>query len=93
MGHEVPAKRGVYGHVTPAIRGVLTPRCKSAGSFTPREVTLSARSIVPALDALLTDYREPPAKIGPLSSSGSYFAPKIGHQGALRLAERNTNGQ
>lgn len=47
---------------------------------------LSARSIVPVLDALLTIQREPPTKIG------SHFAPKIGHQRAARLAERKTDG-
>jgi integrase len=83
MGHEVPGMRGIYGHVTPAMRDALTAMLQERWEASLRErARLSPRSIVPVLDALLTAYRELPTKIG------SHFAPKIGHQRAARLAER-----
>ena len=88
MGHEVPGMRGVYGHVTPAMRAALTTMLQERWEASLRErAQLSPRSIVPVVDTLLAAQREPPAKIG------SHFAPKIGHQQAVRLAERNTSGR
>ena len=88
MGHEVPGMRGIYGHVTPAMREALTTMLQERWEASLRErARLSARSIVPVPDALLTTQREPPTKIG------SHSAPKIGHQRATGLAERKTDGR
>jgi integrase len=88
MGHEVPGMRGIYGHVTPAMRATLTAMLQDRWEASLRErAQLSPRSIVPVLDALLMAQREPPTKIG------SQSAPKIGHQRAARLAERKTYGR
>lgn len=90
MGHEVPGMRGIYRHVTPAMREVLTAMLQERWGASLRErAQLSPRSIVPVLDALLTAQREPPT--GTAHKIGSHFAPKIGHQRAARLAERNRN--
>jgi integrase len=87
MGHEVPGMRGVYGHVTPAMRADLTTMLQERWEASFRErARLSSRSIVPVLDALLAAHREPPTKIG------SHLAPKIGHQRTTRLAERKKSG-
>ena len=87
MGHEVPGMRGVYGHVTPAMRATLTTMLQERWEASLRErARLSSRSIVPVLDTLLAAQRDPPTKIG------SHFAPKIGHQRATRLAERKKSG-
>ena len=86
MGHEVPGMRGVYGHVSPAMRADLKAVLQERWESSLRErAQLSARSIVPVLDALLTTEWVPPTKIG------SDSAPRIGHQRATRLAERNRN--
>jgi hypothetical protein len=55
MGHEVPGMRGIYGHVTPAMRAALTTMLQERweGSLSER-AQLAPRSIVPVLDALLT---------------------------------------
>jgi hypothetical protein len=88
MGHEVPGMRGVYGHVTPAMRVDLTTMLQDRWKASLRErERLSSRSIVPVLDALLAAHREPSAKIG------SHSAPKIGHQRATRLAESRKSGR
>ena len=77
MGHEVPGMRGVYGHVSPAMRADLRAALQERWQASLRErARLSARSIVPVLDALLAAQREPPTKIG------SHSAPRIGHQRA-----------
>src|SRR6266704_1850837 len=74
MGHEVPGMRGVYGHVSPAMRAGLQAMLQDRWETSLRErARLSARSIVPALDALLAAQREPAAKIR------SHLAPRIGH--------------
>lgn len=87
MGHGMPGMRGVYGHVTPAMRDALTAMLQERWEASLREwARLSPRSIVPVLDALLTAQREAPAKIG------SHSAPKIGHQRATRLAQRRKSG-
>jgi hypothetical protein len=79
--------RGVYGHVTPAMRADLTTMLQERWEASLRErAQLTPRSIVPVLDTLLTAQREPPAKIG------SHFAPKIGNQRATRLAEGRKAG-
>ena len=74
MGHEVPGMRGVYGHVSPAMRADLKAMLQDRWETSLRErARFSARSIVPALDALLAAQREPAAKIR------SHLAPRIGH--------------
>ena len=71
MGHEVPGMRGVYGHVTPAMRTVLTTLLRELWlSALAERASLSARSIVPVLDALLQARQEANSKIG------SHLAPK-----------------
>ena len=65
MGHEVPGMRGVYGHVTPAMREALTTMLQERWETSLRErARLTPRSIVPVLDVLLAAQRESPAKIG-----------------------------
>ncbi len=77
MGHEVPGMRGVYSHVSPAMRAELTTALQERWTASLRErAQLAPRSIVPLLDALLTQQRPPSGKIG------SQMAPKIGHQSA-----------
>jgi hypothetical protein len=59
MGHEVPGMRGVYGHVSPAMSADLKAALQERWEASLRErARLSARSIVPVLDALLTAQRE-----------------------------------
>ena len=61
MGHEVPGVRGVYGHVSPAMRSDLKAMLQERWETSLRErARLSALSIVPALDALLAVQRELP---------------------------------
>ncbi len=80
MDHEVPGMRGVYGHVSPAMRADLKAVLQERWEASLRErARLSPRSIVPVLDALLAARRDVPAKIG------SRLAPRIGHEpGAAR---------
>jgi len=87
MGHEVPGMRGIYAHVTPAMREDLKKALQDRWQQSLRQrAALSPRSIVPVLDALLASDLEPTTKIG------SHFAPRIGHQRAARLAERKADG-
>jgi hypothetical protein len=75
MGHAVPGMRGVYGHVSPAMRGALQAMLQERWEASLSErARLSARSNVPVLDALLAARRQPATKIG------SHLAPKIGHR-------------
>jgi hypothetical protein len=74
MGHEVPGMRGVYGHISPAMRADLKAMLQERWKTSLRErARLSAHSIVPALDAVLAAQREPAANIR------SVLAPRIGH--------------
>jgi len=74
MGHEVPGMRGVYSHVSPAMRAELAVALQERWTASLRErAQLAPRSIVPALDALLSRQEPLSAKIG------SQMAPKIGH--------------
>jgi hypothetical protein len=64
MGHEVPGMRGVYGHITPAMRADLKAMLQERWEVSLSErIRLSSRSLIPALDALLTAQREPAAKL------------------------------
>jgi hypothetical protein len=52
-GHEVPGMRGVYGHVSPAMRAGLKAGLQERREASLRErAQLSLRSVVPTLDAL-----------------------------------------
>jgi hypothetical protein len=55
MGHEVPGMRGIYSHITSTMRSRLMDELQGMWerSLTER-ATLSPRSAVPALDAILT---------------------------------------
>jgi integrase len=75
MGQEVPGMRGVYAHVSPAMRAHLKTALQERWEVSLRErAALSPRSIVPALDALLIAGRKPTTKIG------SHLAPRIGQR-------------
>jgi hypothetical protein len=79
MGHEVPGMRGVYSHITPGMREVLTAGLQALweASFYER-ARIATRSPVRVLDALLDQFRENTNKIG------SQSAPKTGHLNARR---------
>jgi hypothetical protein len=80
MRHEVPGMRGVYSHVSTAMRAELTTALQERWTASLRErAQLAPRSVVPVLDALLTQQPPPHDKIG------SQMAPRIGHSsGKLR---------
>ena len=87
MGHEIPGMRGVYGHVSPAMRADLKADLQERWAASLRDrARLSPRSIVPTLDGLLAGTQEAVTKIS------SHFAPRNEHQRASKLAERNTDG-
>jgi hypothetical protein len=58
MGHEVPGMRGVYGHVSPAMREELKAALQERWEASLRErARLAPRSGVPLLDRLLAGHR------------------------------------
>jgi len=60
MGHEVPGMRGVYSHITPGMREDLTAGLQRLWEASLHErARISARSLVPVLDALLAGFPEP----------------------------------
>ena len=74
MGHEVPGMRGVYSHVSGAMRAELTVALQERWAASLRDrARLAPRSIVPVLDTLLAAQPPPPGKIR------SQIAPEIGH--------------
>jgi hypothetical protein len=74
MGHEVPGMRGVYAHVSPAMRADLKAALQQRWEASLAERARHfPRSIVAVLDGLLAARREPTTKIG------SHLAPRIGH--------------
>ena len=78
MGHEVPGMRGVYSHVSDAMRAELQAALQERWAAALRErAQLSPRSIVPVVDALLAEQGGAPNKVG------SQIAPKIGHRGSV----------
>jgi integrase len=82
MGHEVPGMRGVYGHVSPAMRAELTADLQERWEQSLRErMRLSPRSIVPALDALLA------AEANRAGQDHSHLAPRIGQEPGTRNRE------
>jgi hypothetical protein len=80
MGHEVPGMRGVYSHVSGAMRTELTAALQERWETSLRDrARLAPGSIVPVFDALLAEQDGPPGKIR------SQIAAKIGHvSGRLR---------
>jgi hypothetical protein len=83
MGHEVPGMRGIYSHVSDAMRAELTAALQERWAVSLRDrARLAQRSIVPVLDALLVEQGGSPNKIR------SQIAPKIGH-GSGQLRPRN----
>lgn len=65
MDHEVAGMRGVYAHVSPAMRENLKVALQERWQQSLRErAALAPRSIVPVLDALLAVDGEPTTKIG-----------------------------
>ncbi len=79
MGHEVPGMRGVYSHITPAMRAGLRAGLQELWERSLHERSrLAQRSPVAVLDGLLALYRDPQSKIG------SRIAPRIGHPAERR---------
>ena len=65
MGHEVPGMRGVYSHVSEAMRAELQAALQERWAASLRErARLASRSIVPVLDALLAEQGGAQNKIG-----------------------------
>src|SRR5262249_24128711 len=83
MGHEVPGMRGIYSHVSDAMRAELKAALQERWEASLRErARLAPRSIVPALDVLLAQQGGSRYKIR------SQIAPKIRH-GSERLRLRH----
>lgn len=60
MGHEMPGMRGVYGHVSPAMRANLKAALQERWEASLRErAQFSPHSIVPVLDKLLATQGQP----------------------------------
>jgi hypothetical protein len=75
LGHDEPGMRGVYGHVSPAMRAQLRAALQSRWEDSLRQrAALSPVSAVPLLSRLMADTR---ASGKPARSS---LAPKVGHQ-------------
>jgi hypothetical protein len=69
------AAPGTLNHVSPAMRAALKAMLQERWEVSLNErARLSARSIVPVLDAVLAAHRKPATKIG------AHLAPKIGHR-------------
>ncbi len=64
MGHEVPGMRGVYSHVSTAMRAELTAALQERWTVSLRERSrLAPRSIVSVLDVLLAQQQPASDKI------------------------------
>jgi hypothetical protein len=64
MGHEVPGMRGVYSHASDVMRAELKAALQKRWAVSLRDrARLAHRSIVPVLDALLTEQGGSPNKI------------------------------
>jgi hypothetical protein len=86
MGHEVPGMRGVYSHVSDAMRVELTTALQERWAASLRQrVRLAPHSIVPVLDTLLAAQPPLPAEIR------SQMAPRIEHR-ARGSAARSRKG-
>lgn len=77
MGHEIPGMRGVYSHVSDAMRTELKAALQERWAASLRErAKLAPHSIVPVLDTLLAEQSPFANKIR------SHIAPKNGHESA-----------
>jgi hypothetical protein len=75
LGHEEPGMRGVYGHVSPAMREELKAALQARWEDSLRQrACLAEGSAVPLLGKLLAGLQ--PAQTG----VRSHLAPKIGHR-------------
>lgn len=76
LGHDEPGMRGVYGHVSPAMRGELKAALQARWEDSLRQrAALSPMSAVPLVNQLLAGIR-PASK-----PAQSQLVPKIGHRG------------
>ena len=75
LGHDEPGMRGVYGHVSPAMREELKAALQARWEESLRQrAALSTVSAVPVLNRLLAGVR-------PINKAvRSRLAPKIGHR-------------
>jgi hypothetical protein len=87
MGHEVPGIRGVYSHVSDAMRAELTMALQERWAASLRErARLAPHSVVPVLDTLLAARPPLSAKIR------SQIAPRIGHHAGGSAARSRKHG-
>jgi hypothetical protein len=64
LGHSVPGMRGVYTHVSDAMRAELKHALQDRWETSLRErAAIASHSPVPLLDELLAPYREPALKM------------------------------
>jgi hypothetical protein len=83
LGHEEPGMRGVYGHVSPAMREEIKEALQARWEESLRQrARLATGSAVPLLGQLLVGIR--PAG----NPARSHMAPRIGHR-----ERRNKNGR
>jgi hypothetical protein len=83
LGHEEPGMRGVYGHVSPAMRAEVKEALQSRWEESLRQrAQLATGSAVPLLGRLLSGIR--PAG----NASHSHLAPRTGHR-----ERRNEDGR
>lgn len=86
LGHDEPGMRGVYGHVSPAMREELKAALQARWEDSLRQrAALSPVSAVPLLNQLLADTRTASEPVR------SRLAPKIGHR-PRRIANRRSLG-
>jgi hypothetical protein len=75
LGHDEPGMRGVYGHVSPAMRQELKAALQTRWEESlSQRAALSPVSVVPLLNRLLVGVRPGPGSIR------SRLAPKIGYR-------------
>jgi len=84
LGHDEPGMRGVYGHVSPAMRAELKAALQGRWEESLRQrAALSPVSAVPLLDRLLAGFR--PAS----NPARSRLAPKTGHRQGRKANRRS----
>ena len=88
LGHDEPGMRGVYGHVSPAMRGELKAALQARWEESLRQrAALSPVSAVPLLNRLLAD-------IGLASKPArAHLAPKIGQRQTGGRHNRSRQGR
>ena len=83
LGHEVPGMRGVYTHVSDAMRAELKDALQARWTASLRaRAAIDPHSPVPLLDELLAPYREIRSKmisqIPPITTEGPTSAVRMG---------------